>query len=58
MWRAILVHYDTRNNPTKSRHGRNQQTFSFDDGLTWQPPTAINFVPKLPDDWAGCMWSG
>ena len=33
--KAILLHYDTLNNPTVKRHGLDMQKWSYDDGVTW-----------------------
>ena len=33
--KAILLHYDTMNNPNPAHHGLDMQLWSFDDGRTW-----------------------
>ena len=43
---AILLHYDTLNNPRKSAHGLDMQTWSFDDGLSWEEGAALAYPPS------------
>jgi hypothetical protein len=33
--KAILLAFDTMNNPSVGRHGEDMQMWSADDGLTW-----------------------
>ena len=32
---SIMLHFDTMNNPSSSRRGKNMQTWSMDGGKTW-----------------------
>ena len=44
--RAILLHYDTMNNPAHKPgqdYGKDMQQISYDDGLTWSKPTELVF---------------
>ena len=43
---AVLLHYDTMNNPEPGRHGLDMQTWSFDDGLTWAAGTVLKYPPQ------------
>jgi len=40
---ALLLAYDTMNNPTTSQHGSDMQLWSFDDGLTWERAANLSF---------------
>lgn len=46
--RAILLHYDTMNNPSPTRHGLDMQIWSFDDGKSWGQMSILNY-PPLPN---------
>jgi len=50
--RAVLLHYDTMNNPNVT-HGSNLQRWSLDNGLTWTE--AVNITSFMPQGYAGCM---
>lgn len=52
---AVLLHYDTMNNPSPEHHGDNMQIWSYDDGVTWVDRQLINFVPPLSENYLGCM---
>jgi hypothetical protein len=43
--KALLLHYDTLNNPTASRHGLDMQIWSFDEGATWVNSSVIAYPP-------------
>ena len=43
---AILLHYDTMNNPSVKKHGLDRQIWSTDDGLTWEEDTLLAFPPE------------
>ena len=43
--RAVLLHYDTMNNPSASRHGLDEQLWSFDDGRTWGNASVLAYPP-------------
>jgi sialidase-1 len=46
--KAILLHFDTMNNPGRGdRHGLDMQTWSYDDGLTWSTPTMLQYPPQI-----------
>ena len=47
--RALLLHYDTLNNPRPDAHGLDMQLWSGDDGLTWTPDRA-SVAPSEEDD--------
>jgi hypothetical protein len=50
---SILLHFDTMNNPSSTRIGRNMQTWSNDGGKTWEEPVEItDFFPSASQ---GCM---
>lgn len=51
--KAILLHYDTMNNPRPSHHGRNMQVWSYDEGFTWKDAKDITLY--MPPSMAGCM---
>lgn len=51
--KAILLLYDTLNNPTTELHGRNMQVWSFDEGSTWHDAKDITL--SLPTAMQGCM---
>ena len=44
--KAILVHYDTMNNPRGAKHGLDRQIWSFDDGLSWAQDEVIAYPPQ------------
>jgi sialidase-1 len=50
---AVLVHYDTKNNPSAEHPGRNRQVWSSDEGNTWVNDTDITHF--LPESLRGCM---
>lgn len=48
---AVLLHYDTLNNPRPTAHGLDMQIWSMDDGLTWGNGTSsaagvIGYPPR------------
>lgn len=51
--RAVLLHYDTMNNPKASHHGSNMQVWSYDDGVTWG--NTSNITRFLPASMPGAM---
>eukprot|EP00322_Chrysochromulina_rotalis_P014844 CAMPEP_0115857174 /NCGR_PEP_ID=MMETSP0287-20121206/15437_1 /TAXON_ID=412157 /ORGANISM="Chrysochromulina rotalis, Strain UIO044" /LENGTH=408 /DNA_ID=CAMNT_0003311381 /DNA_START=17 /DNA_END=1243 /DNA_ORIENTATION=+ len=51
--RAILLHFDTMNNPSSSNHGENLQLWSYDEGLTWEHE--LDLTDAMPSGMAGCM---
>ena len=44
--KAILMHYDTMNNPHGNDHGLDRQIWSFDDGLSWVDDEVIAYPPQ------------
>jgi hypothetical protein len=44
--RAVLLHYDTLNNPRPGRTGKAMQMYSLDDGVTWTLAHAIAYPPR------------
>ena len=50
---AVLLHYDTMNNPSSAHHGSNMQIWSYDGGATWVNRTNISAF--MPEGYAGCM---
>ena len=44
--KALLLHYDTMNNPSAAHHGIDRQLWSHDDGLTWSDDTALSYPPE------------
>jgi len=50
---SVLLHYDTMNNPSSSRKGKNMQTWSTDGGKTWSEPSEITSF--FPTESQGCM---
>ena len=50
---AVLLHYDTMNNPSAASHGQNVQVWSYDEGATWVD--ARNVTEAMPAGYAGCM---
>lgn len=42
---AILLTYDTMNNPNPDQHGVDMMIWSYDDGATWGEPDVISFPP-------------
>lgn len=51
--KSILLHYDTMNNPSPQSHGDLMQTWSHDDGLSWEMAVVITHF--LPQDHQACM---
>jgi len=50
---SVLLHYDTMNNPSSSRLGKNMQTWSRDGGKSWEGLVEItDFFPSVSQ---GCM---
>lgn len=45
----VLLHYDTMNNPSPSKHGLDMQIWSNDDGETWENATELSFPPIVND---------
>ena len=43
--KAILLHYDTMNNPGEKAHGKDMQKWSFDDGVTWTRGSVLEYPP-------------
>jgi len=43
--KALMLHYDTMNNPRPTAHGLDMQMWSRDDGLTWSNSTVLSFPP-------------
>lgn len=50
---AILMIFDTRNNPSKRQHGDTMQIWSHDDGLSWTSSSAIEGLQL--EGVIGCM---
>lgn len=50
---AVLLHYDTMNNPSSDHHGENIQAWSHDDGLSWGDFEDI--TKFMPNEHQGCM---
>ena len=50
---SVLLHYDTMNNPSSSRPGKNMQTWSSDDGESWDAP--VDITDFFPEASKGCM---
>lgn len=44
--KAILLHYDTMNNPSVKKHGKDMQLWSFDDGNTWVDKSVLSYPPE------------
>ena len=44
--RAVLLAFDTMNNPSASHHGLDMTTWSFDDGLTWGRVSTMAYPPQ------------
>merc|ERR1712032_1727377 len=44
--RAVLLHYDTMNNPSLKKHGLDMQIWSLDDGLTWHGSEVLSYPPE------------
>ena len=42
---AILLHFDTENNPTLKSHGVDAMIWSFDEGQTWSFPRILKYPP-------------
>jgi len=51
--RAVLLHYDTQNNPSTAHHGKNMQVWSYDGGKTWSDTKDIS--ADMPSGFVGCM---
>jgi len=51
--KAVLLHYDTMNNPSAAKHGANMQVWSYDEGVTWVYSRDISSA--MPSGYAGCM---
>jgi len=47
--KAVLLHYDTMNNPSKAKHGLDMQLWSFDDGLSWSNQSVLAYPPLKND---------
>ena len=43
---AVLLAYDTMNNPSPTKHGMDRQIWSFDDGLTWVQDSLVSYPPN------------
>ena len=43
---ALLLAFDTMNNPSASHHGLDYIKWSLDEGLTWGQPTELSFPPR------------
>ena len=43
---AILLHYETLNNPQADRHGLDMQLWSTDEGLTWHNLSPLQFLSQ------------
>jgi len=50
---ALLLHYDTMNNPQPQGRGKNMQIWSFDGGDSWTDAREI--TEYMPKAMAGCM---
>ena len=44
--KAVLMSYDTMNNPSTKRHGLDMLIWSHDDGLTWTDKALLSFPPE------------
>ena len=44
--RAVLLAFDTMNNPSVAHHGVDRQIWSYDDGLTWHNATTVAYPPQ------------
>eukprot|EP00928_Gymnodinium_smaydae_P026380 TRINITY_DN20741_c0_g4_i1.p1 TRINITY_DN20741_c0_g4~~TRINITY_DN20741_c0_g4_i1.p1 ORF type:complete len:386 (-),score=69.94 TRINITY_DN20741_c0_g4_i1:125-1282(-) len=44
--RAVLLVFDTMNNPSGVQHGLDMALWSFDDGLTWGEARALDYAPE------------
>ena len=44
--KALLLHYDTLNNPRPDRHGLDMQVWSYDDGLSWGNEMVLRYPPQ------------
>ena len=44
--RAILLAYDTMNNPNAAHHGLDMMVWSFDDGASWDRGSVLSFPPQ------------
>jgi hypothetical protein len=51
--KALLLNFDTRNNPTKRFHGDTMQVWSYDDGKTWSKTSSISNLHVT--GFSGCM---
>jgi hypothetical protein len=43
---AILLAYDTMNNPSGSKHGLDRQVWSLDDGISWVDDSLVSYPPN------------
>jgi sialidase-1 len=43
---AVLLAYDTMNNPRGAKHGMDRQIWSFDDGITWTDDSIVSYPPN------------
>eukprot|EP01079_Euglenida_sp_SAG-EU17-18_P004153 gene4153-4475_t len=43
--KAVLLHYDTMNNPNEQHHGLYMQMWSYDDGLSWSQSSVLAYPP-------------
>lgn len=44
--RAVLLAFDTMNNPSSAHHGLDMRTWSSDDGLSWTNASTVAFPPE------------
>merc|ERR1712014_262945 len=49
----VLLHFDTMNNPSPSKHGIDMQIWSSDDGVTWGNASNLSFLPVV--DYGGMI---
>jgi sialidase-1 len=50
---AVLLLFDSQNNPKASNHGDTYQTWSYDDGKTWHDSSIISGLEQ--EGFSGCM---
>ena len=48
--KAILLHFDTKNNPQPEAHGRDCQIWSYDDGKTWTQNAEVLEYPPVENN--------